>query len=304
VTDEPVGVIHDIGYQHYEGTRSGRGSLVRSMYVDTARGAYGLGRTGKSKILPMLLLAVMCLPAVITVGVTLVTGIPDLADYAGYAYVMQVIVAIYVAGQAPVAVSRDLRFRTITLYFSRPLRRGDYVAAKFGALTTAVFLFCSAPLVVLLAGAALAREPMAEHLPDFLVALAGAALLSLLLAGLSLAIASVTPRRGLGVAAVIAVLLVLSGVQAVLMALGAGDATGDRNDALATFSGLISPFSLVDGVQAALLGAPSAIGTGPDGQPIGPVGTAEGVVYGVVALALIVASYALLQLRYRKVSVT
>ncbi|WP_410961726.1 hypothetical protein, partial [Salmonella sp. SAL4457] len=82
-------------------------------------------------------------------GVTLLTGAPDLpADYASYSFTMQVIVSIYVAGQAPVAVSRDLRFRTITLYFSRPLRRGDYVAAKFAALATAVLVFCATPLVV------------------------------------------------------------------------------------------------------------------------------------------------------------
>jgi ABC-2 type transport system permease protein len=266
------------------------------MYVDTARGAYGLGRTGKAKILPMLLLAVMCLPAVIMVGVTLVTGIPELGDYPAYAYAMQVIVAIYVAGQAPVAVSRDLRFRTITLYFSRPLRRGDYVAAKFAGLATAVFVFCSAPLLLMFVGAVLARLPMAEQLPDLPIALLGVALLALLLSGISLAIASITPRRGLGVAAIIAVLLVLAGIQTALASLG----VEEGNDTLAISSGLVSPFSLVDGVQAGLLGASSAVGLGDDRT----LGSAAGTGFAGVTLALIGASYGLLLLRYRKVSVT
>ena len=35
----------------------------------------------------------------------------------------------------------------------------------------------------------------------------------------------------------------------------------EGNDTLAVYSGLVSPFSLVDGVQAGLLGASSAVAT-------------------------------------------
>ena len=54
-----------------------------------------------------------------------------------------------------------------------------------------------------------------------------------------------TPRRGLGVAAVIAVLLVLSGVQAAVQ----GIAEEFGNDTFAGYAGLFSPFTLVDGVH-------------------------------------------------------
>jgi len=59
------GVIHDLGYRHYDGPRLGRGHITRVLFVESAKGAYGLGRPGRSKIMPMLILAFMCLPAVI-----------------------------------------------------------------------------------------------------------------------------------------------------------------------------------------------------------------------------------------------
>jgi ABC-2 type transport system permease protein len=293
------GVIHDIGYRHYDGVRQGRRWIGRSLYVDTARGAYGMGRSARTKILPFLLLAVMCLPAIVMVGFTLASGAPDLpADYATYAFTLQVVIVVYVGAQAPVAVSRDLRFGTVTLYFSRPLRRGDYVVARWLGLTTALVVLCALPLTLLLAGAMLARLPFGSNAREYLVALAGVVLLAALLASVSLLIASLTPRRGFGVAAVVAVLLVVAGVQTALMGLGLGEGI----DALATYSGLLSPFTLVDGVQAALLHAPSALPREP-GVLAGPTTTAEGLVYAATALGVVAAGVALLLVRYRRVAI-
>ena len=54
-------------------------------------------------------------------------------DYTSYVLNVQLLVMVYVAGQAPASVSRDLRFRVVSLYFSRPLERIDYVVAKYAA---------------------------------------------------------------------------------------------------------------------------------------------------------------------------
>src|SRR5690606_15331260 len=61
--------IHDIGYRNYDGPRLGRAYARRSLYSQSLRGAYGLGRSVKSKVLPMLLFVVMCVPAAIMVAV-------------------------------------------------------------------------------------------------------------------------------------------------------------------------------------------------------------------------------------------
>lgn len=287
-------VIHDIGYRHYDGERLGRGYIRRSLFAESARGAYGLGRTGKSKIMPMLLVVAMCLPAVVIVVGTIFTGAEELvASYVTYLVNMQVVIAIYVAGQAPASVSRDLRYGTMSLYFSRPMERIDYVVAKFAAMTAAIFVLIATPLTIMFVGALVAKLPLGAQVPDYLRAMAGGLLISLLLAGISLLIAAMTPRRGLGVAAVIAVLLVLAGVQGISQEL----AYFEGSEAVAAWFGVISPFTLVDGIQSALLGAESAM-------YVAPTTVGAGLVFLAVWACLVAACFAALLGRYRKVSVS
>ncbi|MFB7497360.1 ABC transporter permease [Streptomyces sp. NPDC056161] len=284
--------IHNIGYRTYDGPRLGRSYARRSLYSQSLRGAYGLGRSVKSKALPMLLFIVMCVPAAIMVAVAVVTKAKELPlDYTRYAIVMQAVISLYVASQAPQSVSRDLRFKTVPLYFSRPIETADYVRAKYAALASALFILTAAPLAVLYVGALLAKLGFAHQTKEFAQGLVSVALLSLLFAGIGLVIAAVTPRRGFGIAAVIAVLTISYGAVSTLQAIA--DAQGSTG-AIA-WIGLFSPITIVDGVQSAFLGATSAYpgGAGPS--------TGAGVVHLLVALGLIAASYGLLLRRYQKV---
>ena len=61
-------------------------------------------------------------------------------------------VTIFIAAQAPELVSRDLRSHVLPLYFSRPIRRGDYPLAKYIALTAALLLLIEVPLLVTYVG--------------------------------------------------------------------------------------------------------------------------------------------------------
>ena len=287
------GVIHDIGYRHYDGARLGRRHIARALFLESAKGAYGLGRSTRSKIMPMLLFAVVCIPAFIIAVIASVTPVSELpSDYTSYVLNVSVLVSIYVAGQAPASVSRDLRFRVMPLYFSRPLERVDYVLAKYAALTVAVFVFVAVPLTILFVGALLAELPLSEQVPDYLRSLGGGLLMALVLAGIGLVIASVTPRRGLGVAAIITVLLVLGGVQGAVQ----GIAAAQGEDTVAGYAGLLSPFTLVDGVQSALLGADTAL-------PAGPPGDVGAVVFLVVTVLVVAGCLGALLLRYRRVSI-
>lgn len=289
-------VIHNIGYRHYEGLRLGRGYLRLSLFSQSLRGAYGLGRSAKSKVLPMLLLAAMCVPALIIVAVANFTHMTKLpVEYTRYAVSLQMVIGLYLAAQAPQSVSRDLRFKTVPLYFSRPIERIDYVTAKFAALTAALFILTAAPLVILYAGALLAKFGFAAQTSGFGKGLVAALLLSLLFAGIGLVIAAITPRRGLGVAAVIAVFVISYGavlsVQAVAMA--------QENDSAIGWLGLFSPITLIDGFQRRWLGATSSFP-----HEAGPSGVLAGCAYLLVPLALIVGSFGLLMRRYRKVGLS
>ncbi|WP_434592261.1 ABC transporter permease [Streptomyces sp. A5-4] len=285
--------IHNIGYRSYDGPRLGRAYARRSLFSQSLRGAYGLGRSAKSKVLPMILMGVMCLVAAIIVAVAVAT--PNMTDlplkYTRYAIVMQAVIGLYLASQAPQSVSRDLRFKTVPLYFSRPIERIDYVLAKYAAMASALFILTAAPLVILYAGALLAKFDFADQTKGFAQGLVSVALLSLLFGGLGLVMAALTPRRGFGVAAVIAVLTIsygaVSTVQAIAWNQGAAGAV--------EWLGLFSPVTLIDGVQTAFLGAVSAF---PGGE--GP-SAGSGAVYVLVVLGIIFGSYAVLMRRYRKV---
>jgi ABC-2 type transport system permease protein len=285
--------IHNIGYRNYDGPRLGRAYARRSLYSQSLRGAYGLGRSAKSKVLPMILLSITCLVAAIMVAVAIaVPTMTDLPlDYTRYAIVMQALIGLFLAAQAPQSVSRDLRFKTVPLYFSRPIERVDYVLAKYAAMASALFVLTATPLVILYLGALLAEFDFADQTKGFAQGMVSVALLSVLFGGLGLVMAALTPRRGFGVAAVIATLTITYGavstVQAIAWETGSPEAI--------KWFGLFSPVTLIDGVQTAFLGATSAF----PGQA-GP-GAGVGVVYLLVVLALVAGSYAVLMRRYRKV---
>ncbi|MEV6395357.1 ABC transporter permease [Streptomyces sp. NPDC051907] len=285
--------IHNIGYRNYDGPRLGRAYARRSLYSQSLRGAFGLGRSAKSKVLPMILFGVTCLVAAIIVAVAI--SVPTMSDlpleYTRYAIVMQALIGLFLAAQAPQSVSRDLRFKSVPLYFSRPIERVDYVLAKFAAMASALFVLTATPLVILYLGSLLAKFDFADQTKGFAQGMVSVALLSVLFGGLGLVMAALTPRRGFGVAAVIATLTItyaaVSTVQAIAWETGAPGAI--------EWFGLFSPITLVDGVQTAFLGAESAF---PGGQ--GP-GAGTGAVYLLVVFALVAGSYAALMRRYRKV---
>ncbi|MFF1410120.1 ABC transporter permease subunit [Streptomyces sp. NPDC058289] len=284
--------IHNIGYRSYDGPRLGRSYARKSLFAQSLRGAYGLGRSAKSKVLPMLLFAVMCVPALILVAVAITvpgsTALP--IKYTTYAMTTQVIVYLYLASQAPQSVSRDLRFKTVPLYFSRPIERVDYVLAKFAAMASALFILTATPLLIMWIGSLLAKFDFADQTKGFGQALVSVLLLSLLFSGLGLVMAALTPRRGFGVAAIIAVLLILYGAVSAVQAIAyeTGSTGGIE------WLGLFSPMSLIDGLQTAFLGADSGF-PGSEGPS-----SAVGFVYLLVILGLIAGSYAALMARYRK----
>ena len=286
----PAGAIHDIGYRRYEGPRLGASYIRRSLFLETLRGSFGLGRSARSKIMPNLMFGVLVLLAVVLGLVAGYFGMSELPmGYEEFVFSMQVPITIFLASQAPVAVSRDLRFKIAPLYFSRPLSRPQYVQARYAGMAAALFVLTAVPLTLLLAGALLAELPWREQLPDYVRSIAGAVVAALVLAGVGLVIAAMTPRRGLGVAAVAGTLLVLSGLQGTVRAL----AEEFGNPTFAGYAGLISPFSLVDGVMTVPLGAESVMATPPEGFVMGAV-------FCAVAALLVGCSYAALLLRYRK----
>ena len=287
---QPQGVIHDIGYRPYTGPRLGDLAVAWSLFVTGLRNCYGLGRSTRSKVLPFLLLIVILLPALILVAVMVqLKADQQLLPYSRYAMVTQVVISVFVASQAPALISSDLRFRTITLYLARPIRRSTYVLVRFASLTAAVFALVLAPITLLYLGGLLADLPIGRETGDFLPAVVAALLLAMVLAGLSAMVCAVTPKRGIAVAAVIVVLLVSYSVVATIQVI----AMEGSSPALAQLVGLFSPFTLIDGVQAWVFGGKAS-------TPAPPEGAGMGILFCATTLAVIAGSLGAMMLHYRK----
>jgi ABC-2 type transport system permease protein len=294
VQPERRAVIHDLGYRPYEGVRHGAGYVAWSLYKLGVRHGFGIGRSGRSKVLPFGLAALMLLPAVILVGVIVVVPTFDeqIVPYSSFPVTVQLLVSVFVAAQAPVLFSRDIRYHTLALYFARPLRRTTFVLVRYASLTTAIVLLLTAPLLVLYLGGLLAGLPVGRETVDFLVAMLGVLLLAALLAALASVVAAVTPRRGLAVAAIVVVLVL--GYAVVRAVMGIGESFDA--EAVGVVAGAFSPYTLMGGLLVSVFDAPVPLAM------TTPTSLGGGLVYLVVALLAIGGALAVLMLRYRKVA--
>ncbi|MEU9129259.1 ABC transporter permease subunit [Kitasatospora sp. NPDC048540] len=286
------GVIHNIGYRGYQGPRLGRSYATRSLFVQSLRGAYGLGRSGKSKVLPMLILGGLGAIALMIVTATLIAKQQKLLmDYTAFLSTFGLLITIFLAAQAPVLMSRDLRHNTVPLYFSRPITRGDYVRAKFAAMTAAMLILMVTPLLVLYIGAVLGKLPFGTNTEHFLYALVAAVLYAVLFAAIALLIAAATPRRGFGVAAIMGVLVVSNILATIAFGINGGFEGRDS----ANWVALLSPQMLVESVVN------RTFGLGGDGAVIHAPSTFAAVVFGVEIVTIAVLCYVSLLRRYRKI---
>jgi len=289
------GVIHDIGYRPYSGERLGEGKVAWSLFVTGLRNCYGLGRSARSKALPMILLGLMLLPALILVGVLVqakqLLGLNDqIVPYSTYPLTVQLLISVFVASQAPALVSRDLRFRTLTLYLARPLRRTTYVLVRMASLTAATFILIGLPLLLMYVGGLLADLPVGRESERIVQALVGALLLSGCLAGPAAVVAALTTRRGLAIAAIIVVLLVSFVVVSMIQGIG----TENGHDTVAQSAGVFSPYTLVNGLQVYLFDSPT-------GMPTEPTGNGVGMLHVLAVVVVLLGSVGAMLWRYRKV---
>lgn len=279
------GVIHDIGYQRYQGARLGRGYAVGSLYLHSLRTGFGLGRSAKAKIFPWLVAGMVGIVAVVLTAVRAAVGQMPLT-YLEFSDAVFPLTLLFGAVVAPELVSRDLRGGVLPLYLSRPLRRSDYALAKLTALVSALWLLLSGPLAVMFLGGLFSVDGWAaiwDETGDFAAGLAYAAMHAAMVGAIALLIASLMGRRAVAAGAIVAVFLVTLPVVGVLEEAGSGD--------VVHMAGLFSPSTMLSGLHAWLFSNP-----GPEDFP-GPYGP----LYLAVAIGLVSACVGLLLLRYRRV---
>jgi ABC-2 type transport system permease protein len=291
-----TGSIYDLGYRRYEGPRLGRRHAVEALFVHGMRAVFGLGRSGRAKIAPLVLGGLIALPAVVSVGFGALAG-RDSSRFnpitlEGYLAFAQTLLVFFVAAQAPELLVRDQRHRVLTLYFSRALERADYVLAKYFALVAAIGLVLGLPQVILLLGMLFGTPSLSDGLAKvlpLLVPVAGrTVVIAALMAGIGLVASAFTVRRAFAAATIIGAFLVMNGVVTVLV-----NRVG-LHGPLALI-GLADPFALMDGVSALLLGVdptmPAILRTH---LPV--------ELFAVTAVGVALACLGLLVLRYRRIT--
>lgn len=289
-TPAGASVIHDLGYRPYTGPRLGSAAIARALVVTGFRNAFGLGRSGKSKVLPFILLGINLMPALVIGGVMVFVGLKQLPiGYAQYASTTQVLLGIFVASQAPVLFSRDLRHGTISLYLARPLPSRTYALARWASLLGATLVFLLLPILLLYVVALLGELDFGEQTGDAAIAVALAVLLALSLAGVAGLIASWSTRRGFAVVATIALLLIGNGIVTAIQ----GISHEQGQPRVGEVAGLFSPYSLYRGLMSAWTDAEG---------PTPPTGTAMQLTYLVVFIALSAGCMGGLVWRYRRVA--
>jgi ABC-2 type transport system permease protein len=290
--ESATGAIYDLGYQGYDGPRLGRRAAVWTLFRASLRAAFGLGRSGRSKIVPWGLAAILLIPAAVAGAIQAVApGGQSPFNYDNNLWEMQPLLALFVAAQAPELVSSDQRNNVLSLYFSHALARSDYALAKLGALAAAIFCLALAPLLVILLASVLVAVDVPAALGNQLGNLPeviGSPLIHAIpLAALGLAIASYTPRRAYATGAIIAVFLVTGAVGAILAEAGRGRLSQDAP--------LINPFVLLDGTRDWLVGATIA------DSPVRAASLALPIFGGLTALLVLVGTAAVLW-RYRRIA--
>jgi len=254
------GNIYDLGYRGYDGPRLGRITVARGLLRQTLKEAYGIGRGGRAKIAPFVLLGLAVFPAVLAVafqalaaqagaGAEFEQQLPIRHDT--YQGAVSLFVMLFVAAQAPELFGRDLRYGVLPLYFSRVLTRIDYALARTGGLFLAILIVTLVPQLLLSVGTILAApDPvtgLTKDLPQIPRYLAVSLLESGVYCGVGAVVAAYTPRRAYSVAAIIALFIVPPIVVGIFSAMSVGDT--------ARILQLMSPGDVVDGVNSAIFGA-------------------------------------------------
>jgi ABC-2 type transport system permease protein len=292
-----TGSIFDLGYRGYEGPRLGRRHAVYALFAYSLRSAYGIGRSGRAKIVPIGLAILATLPAVISIAVRAFAaqagageeiGQIDPIRYDSYYGYVSTIVMLFVAAQAPELLGRDQRYRVLSLYFSRALLRIDYVAAKCAAFVAAILVLVLIPQAVIFVGTVISEQDIVGALADNLGSvppvLAVGATIALLLGAIGLAISAFTPRRAYATAAIMAIFIVPGVVAQIVTEATSGGFT--------RYIVLLAPGSVLDGVNAFLFG------TRPSASEVVQAHLDGALYLGVAVVAVVVLIGALVQ-RYR-----
>ncbi len=278
--------VHDVRFSAYDGERSGRAAAIWSLARWSALRSLGARRGWKAKVIPIALTLVAFAPAVIVLGLralfasSISANLATVLPYSDYSTMSALTILVFAVVTTPELLCPDRRDRTLSLYFSTAIGRGEYLAGKLLAALLPLLMLTLLPPLVLFAGNVLfAVHPLGYVQQNWhdLPRIVGAGILIGLYFGLvGLAVSSLTGRRAFAVGGYLAFLVVPTLVGGIL-----ADAVGEDRLRLLAFAAVP--------IQAAR-------GLFPGFTDQGNIGPRD---WALVAAALMLAALVVLAWRYR-----
>jgi ABC-2 type transport system permease protein len=239
-----AGTIYDLGYQHYEGPRYGRWHVIRTLTAFSFKSAFGTGRGGKARLVPLIVMVLVFLPVAVQVAMASALGQPDMINYGQYLPAVTFFLALFTAAQAPEVIVADRQYGVLSLYLSRSLGTTDYIAAKLLAFTGALLALTLGPQLALFFGKIFVSvEPWTTFTTtykDLLPIFGGTVLDACYMSFIGLALAAFAARRAYASASVIAFFVFMPAVAGIARTIIQSD-DGKR------YAILANPFMVITG---------------------------------------------------------
>jgi ABC-2 type transport system permease protein len=201
------GEVFDRGYKHYAGPRLGRRGAFFALVRYSIRRALGIKKSWTAKIIPIILYAAAFIPVVAFIAVEAIVPSEGVVEYPDYFGLIFWIEGIFVATIAPEMLCGDRRENVLSLYFSRAIKRSDYILAKLVATAILTLTISVAPAVILWLGYQfLENSPIsafADHLDDLGRILFVGTTIAFFLGSIALLVSSFTGRKSIAVAIII-----------------------------------------------------------------------------------------------------
>lgn len=220
VAASPVGEVYDRGYQHYDGSRHGRGHAFGALVRYSMKRALGIKKGWGSKIIPIIVYVAIAIPVIVSIGIKAFLPSATIIGYPAFFALVFATEAIFVATIAPEMLCGDRRENVLSLYFSRAITRLDYLLAKLCAAAILTLTVSLAPAAIYWLGLQLlADHPLAaikDHVGDLGRIIAAGTLIAFYLGAIALLISSFTGRKSIAVAIIIIGFLAFSGLAGAL----------------------------------------------------------------------------------------
>ena len=198
--------IYDSGYRRYDGPRLGAGHAARALITHTLQRIFGLHRPARTKVLPILSVAIAYIPPTVFVGLAaflpkqIRSTLPNYGDIYGF---ISAAVLVFVIFVAPEAICPDRRSGVLSIYLAAPLTRSRYLASKAAAVFTALLFVTLGPPVLLLVGLSLQSagpDGFGGWVLVFIRIITSGVMVAAFYTSLSMAAASLTDRRAIAAA--------------------------------------------------------------------------------------------------------